>query len=154
MNEVAQILRDEKIHVRTRYYDPTAPKEQTVFPRFLTKEKYGAVAKTLICISGKQAYCLVLGYNARADLKKLARWLKVSRFQLAKPEQVTELTGYKIGSVSPVMPEKQLPTIFDQQLSGHTHLYLNGGQPGTQIRVPTGSLIEFLNGEVTDFASS
>lgn len=153
MNKVAHFLNENSVHARVRFYDPDAPKETSVYPRFLSSKKHGSVAKTLICLSGKQPYCLVLGYDGRADLKKLARTLNLSRFQFAKPEQVTEFTGYKIGSVSPVMPGRQLPTVFDEQLVGYTHLYLNAGQPGAQVRAPTIPVIELLNGKIVSFVT-
>lgn len=152
MTEVATFLKGNQSYVRQRFYDPSSQRVGGVYPKFLRTEKYGSVAKTLICVSGHDPYCLVLGYDRRANLKALARTLGASRFQLAKRDEVTELTGFKIGSVSPVMPERKITTIFDSLLADHPYIYVNGGQPGVQLRVKTNETIALLSATVVSFS--
>lgn len=152
MIDVVAYLKERGIYVRQRFYDPGDQAVGGVYPRFLAEEKHPAVAKTLVCFSGRSPTCLLLSYGRRANLKALACAIGAPRFRLAKPEEVTDLTGYQIGAVSPVMPARHMLTIVDAELAKHPYLYVNGGRPGLQIRIGTPDLINTLGATVTKFA--
>lgn len=152
MTEVIDFLNANQSYVRKRVYDPNGPKVGGVYPKFLSEGQYSAVAKTLICVASRVPYCLVLGYERRADLKRLSKELSTTRFQLAQPDDVTCFTGFKVGSVSPIMPNRQIRTVFDTYLVKHSHLYVNAGEPGVQIRVQTESVLSLLNAQIATFS--
>lgn len=147
---VAQQFRDRGFYVRVRAHMP----KTEVFPRFLPPSRHAAVVKTLICKAKDRVFCLVLSYGARADLKRVARAFGTSRIDMVSDDQVLDLTGFRVGAVSPVINSDVITFVCDRALLGLSHLYINGGQHGLQLRVRSEHLLQLRPFLILDFALS
>lgn len=94
----------------------------------------GQTAPTLIVKSDKTYYAVILsGSHGRIDMNALEQLLHTGKLKLAKPEEVEQVTGSTIGSVSLINPG--LPTILDRKLYGFPYVYGGTGSPGTTLKI-------------------
>jgi len=111
----------------------------------------GQAASTLILKTDKGYYSLIIsGDHGRVDLESMRKLLQVQEIKLAKPKEVEQVTGYKIGSVSLINPN--LPTIIDRELYKFSYIYGGTGIPQTTLKISPKD-IERLN-EVIGYIGS
>lgn len=108
-------------------------------------------ASTLILKTDKGYYSLIIsGDHRRVDLESMKELLQVQEIKLAKPKEVEQVTGCKIGSVSLINPN--LPTIIDRELYKFSYIYGGTGIPQTTLKISPKD-IERLN-EVIGYIGS
>lgn len=101
---------------------------------------------------GEFAMVLVAG-KKQISWKALRHHFGMSRLTMASPEEVLEVTGYKIGTVSPFGLRTQLPIIADQNVFTQTAVSLGSGKSGTAILMLSKDLKQALgNIEIGNFA--
>lgn len=106
----------------------------------------GQTAPTLILKTDRDFYSLILSGNyGRVDVNILKELLNVQQAKLAKPDEVEELTGSRIGSVSLINPG--IPTLLDRELYRFPHIYGGTGEPNTTLKIQP-SAVELLNNVV------
>lgn len=111
----------------------------------------GQTASTLILKTDKGYYSLIIsGDHGRVDLESMRELLQVQEIKLAKPKEVEQVTGCKIGSVSLINPN--LPTIIDKELYKFSYIYGGTGIPQTTLKISPKD-IERLN-EVIGYIGS
>jgi prolyl-tRNA editing enzyme YbaK/EbsC (Cys-tRNA(Pro) deacylase) len=94
----------------------------------------GQTAPTLILKTEKGYYALIIsGDYGKVNFDLLREMLKVQQVKLAKPIEVEQLTGCKIGSIPLV--NHGLPTIIDRQLNRFTYVYGGTGIPQTTLKI-------------------
>jgi len=94
----------------------------------------GQTAPTLILTTEKGYYSLIIsGDYGRVDLESIRKLLEVEQIKLAKPLEVEQVTGCKIGSIPLI--NQGLPTIFDRQLYRFSHIYGGTGVPQTTLKI-------------------
>ncbi|EDQ31656.2 hypothetical protein HPDFL43_17600 [Hoeflea phototrophica DFL-43] len=143
----ARELRAQGHYIRQRYHKP----HEGVYPNFLTNELRGSVLKTLICQAADRRFCLVLGYERRVDFKRLATALGSSRIELIPQEDVAEATGgFMSGAVTPFL-DTDLEFVCDEAVTSFSHVYVNGGRPGNQLRIRVSSLLAMRRFQVLEF---
>ncbi|MFD3258110.1 aminoacyl-tRNA deacylase [Paenibacillus lentus] len=91
-------------------------------------------ASTLILKTDKGLYSLIISGNyGRVDLHSLKELLQVKEIKLAKPMEVEQATGSKIGSVSLI--NLDIPTIIDRELYRFAYVYGGTGVPQTTLKI-------------------
>ena len=94
----------------------------------------GQTAPTLILKTDKGFYSLIIsGDYGRVDLHSLKELIQVQEIKLAKPKEVEQTTGSKIGSVSLI--NQDIPTIIDRELYRFTYVYGGTGIPQTTLKI-------------------
>ncbi|WP_269845612.1 aminoacyl-tRNA deacylase [Paenibacillus selenitireducens] len=94
----------------------------------------GQTAPTLILKTEKGYYSLIIsGDYGRVGLESLKKLLEVQEIKLAKPQEVEQVTGSKIGSVSLI--NLGLPTIIDRELYRFPYVYGGTGVPQTTLKI-------------------
>jgi len=94
----------------------------------------GQTAPTLILKTDKGYYSLILsGDYGRVDFEVLKNLLQIDEIKLAKPQEVEQVTGCKIGDVSLINPD--LPTIMDRGLHRYPYIYGGAGVPQTTLKI-------------------
>ena len=94
----------------------------------------GQTAPTLILKTDKGFYSLIIsGDYGRVDLHSLKELVQVQEIKLAKPKEVEQTTGSKIGSVSLI--NQDIPTIIDRELYRFTYVYGGTGIPQTTLKI-------------------
>lgn len=69
------------------------------------------IIKTLLFIANGEPLLVLVQGTHRVAVDKLKRIVEADELRLARPEEVKEYTGYRVGSVSPF--DLELPTVVD-----------------------------------------
>jgi Cys-tRNA(Pro)/Cys-tRNA(Cys) deacylase len=103
------------------------------------------VVKTLLVQGGSKKYYLALCPGDRqVNLKSLAKALNEKVVDMAKREDVSKITGYFIGGVSPLGTQRPLPVVMEASILDMPEISISAGQWGCQAVVPPAELKKVL----------
>ena len=108
----------------------TGQSPERVFKTLVTKGASGAVLVFCIPVQGE----LNLKQAARAAGEKSVAMLPLS--------DITTLTGYVRGGVSPLGMKKQYPTFLDASALAHPSIIVSGGRIGLQVEIAPQDLLQ------------
>ena len=107
------------------------------------------VVKTLLVQGGSKKYYLALCPGDRqVNLKSLAKALNEKVVDMAKREDVSKITGYFIGGVSPLGTHRTLPVVMDVSILDMSEISISAGQWGCQAVVQPKELQKVLGKRV------
>jgi Cys-tRNA(Pro) deacylase len=114
------------------------------------KCEVGAIVKSLLFSADhKFILCLVSG-DKKASLNKLKKNLNINNIEMAKAEDVKQITGYTIGGVSPVGHLKKVNIYIDKNLDRFKDLYAAAGHPNCVFKISFINLVQITNGSILD----
>jgi Cys-tRNA(Pro) deacylase len=114
------------------------------------KCEVGAIVKSLLfSADDKFILCLVSG-DKKASLNKLKKNLNIKNMEMAKAEDVKQITGYTIGGVSPVGHLKKVNIYIDKNLDRFKDLYAAAGHPNCVFKISFINLVQITNGSILD----
>jgi Cys-tRNA(Pro)/Cys-tRNA(Cys) deacylase len=90
----------------------------------------------------------LLAVDREASLKLVARAFGARRAALLDAADVTKVTGYVIGGVSPFGTKRPLPVVIDDAVLSLPRIFLSAGQRGTAIEMASADLIRGLDARV------
>ena len=111
----------------------------------------GTVFKTLL-VNGERrggALAVVPGDHS-LSLRKLAEAMGDKRAEMAPLEDLTRLTGYLKGGVSPLGTKRAFPVYLDQRAFQQAQISVSAGQRGLQIIIAPGHLQQVAQATVAD----
>src|SRR4051794_22078580 len=129
--------------VHTYVYDPTADKVGLQAAHALG-EAPQRVLKTLMAEVDGRPVCVVVPSDREVSMKKLAATFGGRAANMMKPADAERLTGYHVGGISPFGQKKTVPTAIEAQAMTETHVYINGGQRGLQVRLDPQDALKVL----------
>lgn len=88
---------------------------------------------------GEYAMVLIAG-KQQISWKSLRQHFGMSRLTMASPDEVFEVTGYQIGTVSPFELKTAVPILADQNVFSQTAVSLGSGKSGVAIMMLTKDL--------------
>lgn len=91
---------------------------------------------------------VLLAVDREASLKLVARAFGARRAALMDAADVTKVTGYVIGGVSPFGTKRPLPVVVDDAVLSQARVYLSAGQRGVSIEIASSDLIRGLEARV------
>ena len=94
----------------------------------------------------------LLPVDREASLKLVARAFGVRGATLLDAAEVTKVTGYVIGGVSPFGTKRPLPVVIDNAVLSLSRVYLSAGQRGVAIEIASADLISGLDALVAPIA--
>ncbi|MFC7753629.1 aminoacyl-tRNA deacylase [Tsukamurella soli] len=100
-----------------------------------------AVFKTLVITDGTRFGVALVPVAARLSLKAAGAALGMHRPALADPADVTRVTGYVLGGVSPVGQRRRLATVVDESAARHPTVYCSAGRRGLEIELAPADLL-------------
>jgi Cys-tRNA(Pro)/Cys-tRNA(Cys) deacylase len=68
-------------------------------------------------------------------MKKLAAAFGGKSAEMMKPADAERATGYKVGGISPFGQMRPARAAIEEAALAQTHVFLNGGQRGLQVRL-------------------
>jgi Cys-tRNA(Pro)/Cys-tRNA(Cys) deacylase len=111
------------------------------------------VVRSILFRLGEGAFCMVLAAGPRqVSWPALRRHLDQRRLTLATPEEVLQVTGYRIGAVSPFGPASSLKMLVDRSVLAEEEVSLGSGVRGLALVMLSRDLLRALpQAEVGDF---
>lgn len=109
------------------------------------------MAPTLILNCGDHFVAAIISGDRRLTYKLVKKHLDVRNLSLATPEQVREVTGADVGSVSLV--NTGLRTLVDTRLVEGGTAFGGCGIPGYSLRIAATDLVRITGADVFDFTT-
>jgi len=90
--------------------------------------------------------------NETREINKemLEKNLNIKNMEMAKAEDVKQITGYTIGGVSPVGHLKKVNIYIDKNLDRFKDLYAAAGHPNCVFKISFINLVQITNGSILD----
>jgi prolyl-tRNA editing enzyme YbaK/EbsC (Cys-tRNA(Pro) deacylase) len=106
------------------------------------------VKSLLLDLDGTGYALLVAAGDRAADFAALRRRFRVRSVRLADPDAVQRMTGYRIGTVTPLaLALPDLPVLVDAALVAEDEVSLGIGVPGQHVRLRGADLPAAVRGE-------
>ena len=141
-------LKSKRIQFKTIHLDETTRSAQDV------ERLYGCplnqVLKTLVFVGETEAVLVVLPGDKRADIEKLKEITKQSNLRMAKPDEVEEITGYKIGGVCPFIIKRDIIKIIDERVFKRDIVNIGSGKAEIGIELNSRELRNVRNGIIAE----
>lgn len=107
--------------------------------------------KTIVTSAkSKKNYVFVLPVDCELDLKKCAKEAGEKSLEPVKVKDLTALTGYIRGGVSPIGMKKPFMTFIHQSAKEHEKIFVSGGRLGLQIELSPDDLAKACEGKFAD----
>lgn len=125
--------------------------------RFMT-DAVGAepdqIFKTLVFDVAGALAVAVIPVPTRLSLKAAAAALGLGgRAEMAEPKDVTRVTGYALGGVSPIGQRRSLPTVVDETAELWPVMLCSAGKRGLEIELSPADLIAVTDAVVADITT-
>ena len=118
----------EKLHIPHRIFKhetPVTSFEQAASDRDQRPEQI--VRSILFQIRPEEFLMVLVAGRQQVDWKKLRQLVKRSRVRMATEEEVLEVTGYRIGTVSPFGLRNQVKVLIDASVLREAEISLGSG---------------------------
>jgi len=141
MDEVKKMLEDKSIKYEIKEYNPnvkdaiTASKEMNL--------DISQIIKSLLTVKKNKYYLLLLSSD-----KKLKR----NDYKMANINDIEKITGYKIGTVTPINLKNEIPIIVDKRIFELEKISIASGKRGFDILIETKYLKELINYKIEDLS--
>ncbi|MHB8506074.1 MAG: YbaK/EbsC family protein [Acidimicrobiales bacterium] len=106
----------------------------------------GAIASSLVFVTGDQTIMIVTSGAHRVDLDHVAGATGLSPLRRATPQEVREATGQAIGGVSPIGHPAPLPTFVDVDLAAYADVWAAAGTPHSVFATTYDQLLALTGG--------
>lgn len=120
--------------VHTYDYDPNADRIGLQAAQALGAPP-AIVLKTLMALVDGKPVCAVLPSDREVQMKKLAAVFGGKAAEMMKPADAERITGFRVGGISPFGQKRAVPTVIEQDALTGSHVFINGGQRGLQVRL-------------------
>lgn len=135
----------EKLNVPHRVFRHAAPVnslEQAAADRDQRPEQ--VVRSILFQIRPEEFLLVLVAGPAQVDWRKLRQLVKRSRVRMASEEEVLEVTGYRVGTVSPFGLKNPVRTLIDTSVLKEEEVSLGSGVRNTAIIMKSADLRQAL----------
>ena len=93
------------------------------------------VLKTLMALVDGKPVCAILPSDREVQMKKLAAVFGGKSAEMMKPADAERITGFRVGGISPFGQKRAVCAVVEQDALSHSHVFINGGQRGLQLRL-------------------
>ena len=143
-----EYLKSKNIEFRTIHLDEIPISAQDV------ERIYGCplnqVLKTLVFVSENEPILVVLPGDKRVDMSKLKQVTNQNNIQIAKPNEVEEITGYTIGGITPFGIKKSIKKIIDESVFKKQTVNIGSGKAEIGIELNSEELKKAWDGIIAD----
>lgn len=109
------------------------------------------VFKTLVTVGKSGAnYVFVVPVALELDMKKCAKAAGEKSLEMVHVKDITALTGYIRGGVSPIGMKKQFKTFVHSTARPKKTIIVSGGRLGLQIELAPSDLLKACNGQFAE----
>jgi Cys-tRNA(Pro)/Cys-tRNA(Cys) deacylase len=129
-------------HQIFKHETPVTSFEQAASDRNQRPEQI--VRSILFQIRPEEFLMVLVAGPAQVDWKKLRQLVKRSRVRMATEEEVLEVTGYRIGTVSPFGLQQQIKVLIDASVLKEDEISIGSGVRNTAIIMKSADLRQAL----------
>jgi len=133
-------------------YDPEADSIGLAAAAALGEEPRRVLKTLMTLVDGKPVMAIVPS-DREVAMKRLAAAVGGKSAQMMKPADAERISGYKVGGISPFGQRKPLPAVIEADALAETHVYINGGQRGLQVRLDPNAAREVLKAVSAEVSS-
>lgn len=91
--------------------------------------------------------CINFSLEAATKLNlSVEQVFKLKKLHLAEIKDAERITGYLVGSISPVAQKKRLSTVIDRSAQTLACMYVSGGKRGLDIGISPQDLVQVVQG--------
>lgn len=118
-------------------------------------QRPGQIVRSILFNIRPEEYLMVLVAGPdQIDWKKLRQFVKRSRVRMATEEEVLEVTGYRIGTVSPFGVKNQVQVLIDASVLKEAEVSVGSGVRNMAIIMQSAELRKALDkSEIVNFLS-
>jgi len=118
-------------------------------------QRPGQIVRSILFNIRPEEYLMVLVAGPdQIDWKKLRQFVKRSRVRMATEEEVLEVTGYRIGTVSPFGVKRQVQVLIDASVLKEEEISVGSGVRNMAIIMQSAELRKALDkSEIVNFLS-
>ncbi len=109
------------------------------------------VFKTIILVGEHTYVTAITPVNAMISLKNAARLCQLKSLELASAAEVTRVTGYVLGGVSPFGQKRPTRCLLCESALQFPEILVSGGRRGFSVGVAPADLVAALEATVGDF---
>ena len=119
-------------------------------------QRAGQVVRSILFNIRPEEYLMVLVAGPdQIDWRKLRQFVKRSRVRMATEEEVLEVTGYRIGTVSPFGARNPVRVLIDASVLKEEEVSIGSGVRNTAVIMKSADLRRALSdSEIVSFSSS
>jgi len=111
----------------------------------------GTMLKTLIARGERRGVVLaVIPGSGSLSLRKLAQRMGDKRAEMVDPSEITRLTGYVKGGVSPLGGKRPYPVYLDSTALAHELVAVSAGVRGLALQMSPADLVRATGATVAD----
>lgn len=125
-------------HQVFRHETPVTSFEQAASDRNQRPEQI--VRSILFQVRPEEFLMVLVAGPAQVDWKKLRQLVKRSRVRMATEEEVLEVTGYRVGTVSPFGLKNPVKVMIDASVLNEEEISIGSGIRGTAIIMKSADL--------------
>ena len=96
--------------------------------------------KSLLVKVGDEFVMMLTPLNKRLDMNVLMQYFSVKKSRMATPDEVFEITGYKIGTTCPFLLKTNLRIFLDQDVLKYKEIAISSGEKGKEIMISLADL--------------
>jgi len=101
------------------------------------------VFKTLvISLDNKALAVAVIPVSSKLSMKNIAKACGAKKAVMANPNEVSRVTGYVLGGVSPLGQKRALKTVIDSSAKELTSIFISAGRRGLEIEMSAEDLAQ------------
>lgn len=109
--------------------------------------KASEVIKTLVFVgSNHKPIIVIMPGDKRANITKIEELVGEHSLRMAKPKEVTALTGYNVGSVSPFGVNPDMKQIADNSILALSSLFIGSGKSDVLIKISQTEFVKAFRG--------
>ena len=125
-------------HQIFRHETPVTSFEQAAFDR---SQRPGQIVRSILFnIRPEEFLMVVVAGPAQIDWRKLRQLVKRSRVRMASEEEVLEVTGFRVGTVSPFGTKTPVRVLIDESVMREEEVSIGSGVRNTAIILKTADL--------------
>ncbi|MCS7364750.1 MAG: YbaK/EbsC family protein [archaeon GB-1867-035] len=146
---IKKFIKDRNIHAEILYFKDTVESVEAASKASgIPPEK---IVKTLLVKVNGEIIAVLIPGNNRLDYKKLKKVTNSKRVRLLYPHEVKNISGFRIGEVSPLTPLfTKLKVIADRKIQDLDVVLVGGGTLKSLVKIKVKELIRVIDPLITD----
>lgn len=139
---IETFLNSQNIKFEIKNYSPLAKNAREAAEEMGMPEE--RLLKSLLLKSKSGYILLLIPSSAKIDFNELSQRLN-EKYELAPPEDVADLTGYQIGTVSPFCLKTNIPIYLDKAALAMDFVGVGSGEKGKEIILRPNDLLKIVS---------